>query len=60
MNKAETKALVRLLRRLDVILLIEHKEDVMAVQLIGRPEDVTALSSFIIHNKRPAHTIPKR
>lgn len=58
MNKAETKALVRLLRRLDVILLTEHKEDVMAVQLIGRPEDVTALSSFIIQNR--SHTLPKR
>lgn len=58
MNKAETKALIRLIYRLDVIMLAEHKPDVSAIHLIGRPADIEALSSFIELNNRRGHTLP--
>lgn len=58
MNKAETKALIRLLYRLDVIMLTQHKPDVSAIHLIGRPTDIEALYSFIELNKRQGHTLP--
>ena len=52
MNKAETKALIELLSRLDVIQLMQHQENIMVIQLIGAVNDVETLSAFITRNKK--------
>ena len=59
MNKAETKALIRLINRLDVIALKQHQEDVAAIHLIGRPEDVIALSDYLAQRSREPY-LPSR
>lgn len=58
MNKAETKALIRLLYRINVIMVTEHQPDVSAIHLIGKPADIKALYSFIELNKERGHTLP--